>query len=728
MNASLRAAEFSASAIATSGLDLADWRTDTLVDLLWRRAMLNPNLVLYTYLEDGETKERSITAAELDASARRIGQTLAKFAKPGERVILLFEDGLDYISGLFGCLSAGLVAVSGIHPAAPRSTERLLGIARDCGAAAILGQAHVLAEFQHALDNVLDDFDLLWVATDKMKSSAAGMWTGSPAANGELALIQYTSGSSREPRGVMLSHRNVLHNLLSQFEAFGLQAGDTGVSWLPFSHDMGLIGCVLMAIYGGGRCVLLSPSHFLEDPLRWPRAISRYHATLSAGPNFAYELCNRRAEVSTRLKGLDLSRWAVAVNGAEPVRPEVLRRFADVFAPAGFRAAALHPSYGLAEATLLVATGGRLSPFETCLLDRASLRANKVVPLNQDDAQSRGTELVNCGTPRPDQHLVIIDPETGQPVDQGSIGEIWIAGPSVSKGYFGRAEDNSFYFMGDLPDGKGPYYKTGDLGFLLNDALFVTGRLRDLIIIRGKNYYPQDLELSAEASHPSIRPDCNACFLEEITGELVIVTELNRTYDEDLPAICIAVRDAIIRDHGVNPQRVVLTSWGSAFKTPSGKIQRAQTRAAYAEGRIAILHESVIADQTRLSKTRVAVDLSKVEDWFLIKMREMGVDIANFDPAMRLTDLGFDSLKIVELKAELEQDLGIVINIADLYAFQDLQSLADHLRGLTSLGQREEQSSPILIAATPAVPRNRLAEQRGRRGALAAVSGGPVSL
>jgi acyl-CoA synthetase (AMP-forming)/AMP-acid ligase II/acyl carrier protein len=726
MNASPRASVLSGSAVAMPGRDLVDWRTDTLVDLLHRRAVQNPDLVLYTYLEDGETRERSINAAELDASIRRIGQTLSKFVKPGERVILLFEDGLDYISGLFGCLSAGLVAVSGIHPAAPRSAERLLGIARDCGATAVLGQAHVLAEFQRALDDVLDDFDLRWVASDMIKPVAAGAWSGTPAANGELALIQYTSGSSREPRGVMLSHRNVLHNLLCQFEAFGLQPGDTGVSWLPFSHDMGLIGCVLMAIYGGGRCILLSPSHFLEDPLRWPRAISRYRATLSAGPNFAYELCHRRAEEPGKLQGLDLSCWAVAVNGAEPIRPEVLRRFADVFAPAGFKMEALHPSYGLAEATLLVATGGRLVPFETRMLDRASLQANQVVPLSPDDAKSHAMELVNCGMPRPDQHLAIVDPETGKRIEQGRIGEIWIAGPSVSKGYFGRAEDNASYFMGDLEDGQGPYYKTGDLGFLLNDALFVTGRLRDLIIIRGKNYYPQDFERSAELSHPSVRPDCSASFIEEATGWLVIVVELNRAYDEDLSAICITVRDAIIRDHGVNPQRVVLTPWGSAFKTPSGKIQRAQTRAAYAEGRIAILHESVISDQLRMSKAREAVDFSKVEDWFLIKMREMGVDIASFDPEMRLTDLGFDSLRIVELKAELEQDLGIAINIADLYAFQDLQSLADHLRSLTGAKQHEPQSQPAVTA--PAVQRNRLAEQRGRRGALAAVSGGPVSL
>ena len=709
---------------------IVDWRTDTLVGLLVRRAAETPDMVLYTFLEDGETRERSITAAELDATARRIGQTLARFAEPGDRAVLLFEDGLDAVAGLFGCLHAGLVAVSGVHPAAPRATERLLGILRDCQATIVLGQARVLAEFQRALDDVIDDLDVRWVASDAIRPARSGAddraWRGPAAANGDLALLQYTSGSSREPRGVMLSHRNVLHNLSSQFEAFGCRPGDTGVSWLPFSHDMGLIGCVLLAVYGGGRCVLLAPSHFLEDPLRWVRAISRYRATMSAAPNFAYDLCARRA-AGADLAGLDLSCWDVAVSGAEPIRAEAVRRFASVFEQAGFQANAIHPSYGLAEATLLVTTGSRMAPLRTGTFDRAALQANLALPSAATGLPADGTELVDCGTRRADQRLAIVDPTTGQPLPPDAIGEIWIAGPSVSEGYFGRPDENAALFAADLGDGFGPYYRTGDLGFLRDDALFVTGRLRDLLIIRGKNYYPQDLELTVEASHPAIRPGCSACFQEDAAGDLVVVAEIDRGRDADAADAVVAIRDAIVRDHGVNPRTIVLTGRGSAFKTPSGKIQRALTRTAYAEGRIAIVHESIVALRAPAARRAAPVDPANVEDWVLKRMRDMGIDVAAFDSAMRLTDLGFDSLKIVELKADMEQDLGIAINIADLYAFQNLASLVEHLRALARRERDGTPTPPVAVAAPRVPPRgNRLAEQRQRR--AAATAGGPIGL
>ncbi len=432
------------------GADVADWRSDTLVDALRRRAAIEPDRVLYTYLEDGETLERSMTAAALDAAAHSIGRTLAKLAAPGSRVILLFDDGLDTIKGLFGCLSAGLVAVSGIHPAAPRSTERLLGILRDTRATIVLGQARVLADVQIGLDDVLDELDLRWVAIETIKPLVAERWAATPAANDGLALIQYTSGSTRDPRGVTLTHRNLLHNLQCQIDAFGYAFGDTGVSWLPFSHDMGMIGCVLMAVFGGGRCVLLSPSHFVEDPSRWLRAISRYRATISGGPNFAYDLCARRAETMD-LTALDLSCWAVAVSGAEPVRADVLRRFQEAFGKTGFKAEALRPSYGLAEATLLVTCGERLTPLKTCRLDKAALQSNEVVPVEtsaQDALSHDSVELVGCGRPLPDQSLAIVDPVALSRVEPGAIGEIWVAGPSVSSGYWERPDDNLAYFCG----------------------------------------------------------------------------------------------------------------------------------------------------------------------------------------------------------------------------------------------------------------------------------------
>lgn len=720
---------------ARPGADVANWRTDTLVDALQRRAAIDPDRVLYTYLEDGETLERAMTAAVLDAEARAIGRTLAKLAGPGTRVILLFEDGLDTIKGLFGCLSAGLVAVSGIHPAAPRSTDRLLGILRDSRATVVLGQTRVLAEFQRGLDEVLDDFDLRWVAIDTIKPLPADRWAGTPAGNDGLALIQYTSGSTRDPRGVMLTHRNLLHNLQGQIDAFGYEFGDTGVSWLPFSHDMGMIGCVLMAVFGGGRCVLLSPSHFVEDPSRWLRAISRHRATISGGPNFAYDLCARRADTMD-LATLDLSCWKVAVSGAEPVRADVLRRFADAFGATGFKAEALRPSYGLAEATLLVTCGDRLTPLNTRRLDKAALQANRVVPLEpfaEEIAPNGGVELVGCGRPLPDQSLAIVDPLALSRVAPGAIGEIWVAGPSVSAGYWERPDDYLAYFAGDLGDGLGPYLRTGDLGFALDGDLFITGRLRDLLVVRGKNYYPQDLEHTAEASHPAIRPGCSACFLQDEASELVIVSELLRAMPTKVADIAAAIRAAVTRDHGLNPARIVLVGWGTVMKTPSGKVQRQQTRAAYADGQLAIMHESIVAaEPPRVSNTSGAApaNASGIDEWLPDKMLWLGVDLTAFDPATRLTELGFDSLKIVELKADLERSLGIVITVADLYNHENIQDLIGYLR---SEARRREPSAaaapqPQPVVARAARPASRLAEQRRIRGARDAVPVHPVPL
>jgi acyl-CoA synthetase (AMP-forming)/AMP-acid ligase II/acyl carrier protein len=695
----------------TPGTELVDWRTDTLIDLLRRRAADDPSLVVYTFLEDGESHESSLTAAGLADAARTIGYTLAKLAPPGSRVILLFGDGLEYIAGLFGCLWAGLVAVSGIHPDAPRSVERLRGILHDSRALVVLGHARVLADFQRALDDELDELDLRWVASDKLRSTAPADWTGQPAANAELALIQYTSGSTREPRGVMLSHRNVLHNLHGQAKSFGYEVGDTGVSWLPFSHDMGLIGCVLMAVYGGGRCVLLAPSHFLEDPSRWLRAISRYRATLSGGPNFAYELCAQRAP-TIDLANLDLSSWTVAVSGAEPIRADVMRRFASTFAPAGFAADAIHASYGLAEATLLVATGKRLAPLQTRILDQRRLQSNIVATIDPSVASAPATELVGCGRGLADQSLAIVDPATARVVPAGEIGEIWVAGPSVSAGYFGRAEENAALFGGDVGDGLGPYLRTGDLGFVLDDELFITGRLRDLLVIRGKNYYPQDIEHSAERSHPSLRPAGSAAFMDD-SGGLVVIAELLRADYGDPSAIGAAIRQAIADDHGISPRRVVLAAWGSVLKTPSGKVQRAQTRAADAQGLLAVVHESVIAQRSETTALATAIDPPRVEEWFLAKLRQLGIDAAALDPSLRLTELGFDSLKIVELKAELERDLGITVHVADLYEFDDIAGLTTYLR--TEIGRKDRPIASVAVAAPTVRSYHRLAEQRQRR-------------
>src|SRR5262249_48406874 len=357
-------------------------------------------------------------------------------------------------------------------------------------------------------------------ATEGLDERNADRWQPPQVSNASIALLQYTSGSTGSPRGVLLTHRNLLHNLESQMSGFGYSTRDVGVSWLPFSHDMGLIGAVLMALFGGGHCVLLSAVHFVEQPIRWLRAIATYGATISGGPNFAYDLCGRRVAPEQR-KGLDLSRWAVAFNGAETVRAATLRRFAEAFAECGFRGEAMYPCYGLAEATLYVAGGTRGAAPSTLVVRQTDLRRGTIGegrgggPARGVDRESdpgRGAGLVAGGRGMRAQRIVIAGPLERAECEPGEIGEIWVFGPSVAQGYFNRDEETRERFAARLLSGEGPYLRTGDLGFVHDGELFVTGRLKHLIIIRGTNYYPQDIESTAEESHETLRPGCAAAF------------------------------------------------------------------------------------------------------------------------------------------------------------------------------------------------------------------------
>ena len=525
--------------------------------------------------------------------------------------------------------------------------------------------------------------------------------------------MQYTSGSTREPRGVMLTHRNILHNLDSQLRAFGYRPGDTGVSWLPFSHDMGLIGCVLMAVYGGGRCVLLSPSHFLEDPSRWLRAISRYRATLSGGPTFAYDLCARRADAMLS-EPLDLSSWTVAVSGAEPVRAEVMRSFAEAFAPAGFRAEAIRPSYGLAEATLLVTCGERLAPF----CRHAGSTGPACIAISRCRSRPAGPSSSAAAGPWPIRRSRSSIPRRWSGSSLGGSARSGSQGPASRPATSDAPRRTGCSSAAISATAAAPTCAPATSASCSASELFVTGRLRDLIVLRGRNLYPQDLEHSAEASHPAVRPGCSACFIDPETGDLVVVSELMRSAQADAAAAAAAIRSAIVRQHGANPHRVVLVGWGSVLKTPSGKIQRSQTRAAFLEGQLQVLHVSEVGERSLVSEPPAApIDMTRIEDWFLARVARMGIDPATLDPAVRLAELGFDSLKIVELKAELERDLGIVIPIADLYGFEDLKSLADHLRAALLPSDRPRAGEGARPPPRPRQPIGRaspLARRRNR--------------
>ena len=556
----------------------------TLVDWLSWRGRNQPARLAYTFLLDGEKDEVHLTYGQLDQRARSIAIQLQRLAAPGERALLLYPPGLDFISAYFGCLYAGCVAVPAYPPRPNRSLERLKSISLNAAATVALTLAPILSKIESQLPNAPELTGLKWLTTDEVSVNDE-VWEAPPIDSNSLAFLQYTSGSTGEPKGVMVSHANLMHNEHLIRRAFRQTEQAITVGWLPLYHDMGLIGNVLQPLFTGGRCILMSPMAFLQTPFRWLQAISGYKATTSGGPNFAYELCVQRVTEEQQHQ-LDLRSWTVAFNGAEPVRWETLERFATKFERSGFSRAAFYPCYGLAEATLFVAGSRALNEDEPPSLPPNVRRIgsnelaihHQAVETAPDAADVR--MIVSCGSAASDQEvLVVVDPQTLTTVADGHVGEIWVSGASVARGYWNRPEETEATFHAHLADsGAGPFLRTGDLGFLKDGELYVTGRLKDLIIIRGVNHYPHDIELTVERTHPALRRGCGAAFYIETCGEerLVVVQEINQRQRQNagLSTLIVNIRQSISEEHELQVYSVVLIRAGSIPKTSSGKIQR----------------------------------------------------------------------------------------------------------------------------------------------------------
>lgn len=553
----------------------------TLVDLLRHRARFQPDQRAYTFLLDGESEEAPITYGELDRRARAVAGWLQSLGLEKEdRALLLFPAGLDFIASFFGCLYAGVVAVPAYPPRMNRSLDRIQAIACDAEARVALTTSPVLERVEPLLKDLPDLQKVIWKATETIAPGSEDTWRDPAASSQALAFLQYTSGSTGSPKGVMLSHANLLHNCAMIAHAFEETRSTRGVFWLPSYHDMGLVGGILVPLFQGVPNVLMSPMSFLQRPFRWLQAISRHRATTSGGPNFAYDLCVRKITPEQRAL-LDLSSWAVAFNGAEPVRSETLDRFTEMFEPCGFRREAFYPCYGLAEATLIVSGGFKGEPPVVRSFDSRALEnrlVTEVPPI--DDAARR---LVGSGRVLRDERVVIADPETLALSEAGQVGEIWVKNPSVAGGYWRRPEETEHAFNGRLKDtGEGGFLRTGDLGFFQDEELFIAGRMKDLIIIRGLNHYPHDIELTVEKCHPAVRPSCVAAFTVDVADEarLVIVAEADRRQAE-LEEVYDAFRRDVAREHELIVDSVVLVRSGSIPKTSSGKIQRHACRSAF---------------------------------------------------------------------------------------------------------------------------------------------------
>ena len=572
----------------------------TLVEVLRRRAATQRDEVAYTFISESDPVE-SITYGQLEKRSQAIAANLGRTVRPGDRALLLFPAGLDFIAAFFGCAYANVMAVPTCYPKPRRPMPRLSAIGRDARAATVLTNSKTLELVSVARQNP-DWSGVNWLAIDEVSDEQADGWDCPAVTADDVVYLQYTSGSTSVPKGVMVTHGNLVHNLESIREGFqlnfqqqGVENTGKGVFWLPAYHDMGLIGGILTSLYVGGVSVLMSPTDFLRRPIRWLQAITKYRANVSGAPNFAYELCVEKTTAEQRAE-LDLSSWRVGFCGAEPIRAETLERFVEVFEPCGFQPESFYPCYGLAESTLLAAGGdGPARPvFKRCL--RKALARHEVRDANghrNGDVQT----LVGCGRPRLSHKIKIVNPETHDECGPDVVGEIWLRGPSVAAGYWNRPQETAETFQARLrDDDEDTYLRTGDLGFVSDGQLYITGRVKDVIIIRGRNLYPQDIERSVAQAHPGLRPDAGAAFSLEIGGEeqLGVVHEVDRSFrHDDLNDVARCVRRIIIEEHEVDPHVILLIRQASLPMTSSGKVQRSQCRKLYDEGKLKVLHERV---------------------------------------------------------------------------------------------------------------------------------------
>ncbi|MFZ5830497.1 MAG: aminotransferase class I/II-fold pyridoxal phosphate-dependent enzyme [Planctomycetota bacterium] len=656
----------------------------TLVELLRHRARCQPGDVAYTILVDGEDDRVDLTYQELDRQARAIATWLEQHDLVGQRALLLYPAGAEFIAAFFGCLYAGVVAVPVYPPRRNRSLMRIQAIADDCEARVALTTEQVLQRIEPLIDETPHLKQLTWLATSSIRPHLEDEWEA-PAIRGEtLAFLQYTSGSTGTPKGVMLTHRNLMHNSALIAYAFEHTRSGSGVFWLPSYHDMGLIGGILQPMYVGRPNVLMSPMSFLQKPYRWLWAITRYRGTTSGGPNFAYQLCVEKITPEQR-KTLDLSSWKVAFNGAEPVRAETIDAFCKTFEPCGFRREAFYPCYGLAEATLIVSGGYAIDPPVIRSFDGSALNLGQVVDTEPAAEEARG--LVGCGQNLPDQHTVIADPETMTRTPPDRIGEIWVRGPSVALGYWNRADATQETFGAYLHDtGEGPFLRTGDLGFLRDGELYVTGRIKDLLIIRGVNHYPQDIEETVQRCHDRLRRDCGAAFEIKVDGkeELVIVQEIERGRNIDLQPIFDAIRRSVSSEHDVPPYAIALLKPGSIPKTSSGKIQRHACRQGYLDAALDVVGQwhAAAANDARadyrapggdreqlLSEARRSVSNSPNGRYTGFQQRTLEIVLEEIRRVARdrakglsldtpIAETGLDSLERMEVLASIEERYG----------------------------------------------------------------------
>ena len=686
------------------------------VDVLEYRVASSPTRVVFRLLGDDGVERDSLTFEMLRRRAIAVARRLTEVASPGDRVAVLVAPGLDFVVACFGCFYAGMVAVPSYAPSPHRRDTRVSLLLKDAAVRVALVSAaqHSRAVPLMGVESTIAWLDISTVIADSHDHPVSGLqlfpWSAPPAARSALAMLQYTSGSTGDPRGVMLTHDNLLHQARLIHRVTSHQAGDSAVFWLPPFHDMGLIGGILQPVYADVPTVLMTPASFLQRPARWLEAISRYRATTSGAPDFAYDLCVDRIGARERSQ-LDLSSWRVAFNGAEPVRAETVRRFIDAFAPSGLRRSVFVPCYGLAEATLLVSGGPAESMLRGCEVSCVALEQSPmdaapsgvVVSRTIDGPVTvttslRSTTVVSCGIPAEENSVIIVHPVQCIRCVDGVIGEIWVRGRSVAAGYWNRPDETAATFGATLAvddadadadeaanvrAGRTKYLRTGDLGFFAHGELHVTGRLKDLVIVGGRNFYPHDIERAAESAHPSVRSGhCVAFSVQSPTGEeLVVLAEVERGCAPDIHhEVMERIRRGVVDAVGVRPHTVVLARARALPRTSSGKARRDACRRLWEEGRLTYIANSNSLDAPAATQTgsqsKELTTRAVVSKWLAA---ELHIAEATIDFTQTLVASGVESLAVLRLQTQLEQHLGAPIDARAIWEAGSLDAMLRQL-------------------------------------------------
>jgi acyl-CoA synthetase (AMP-forming)/AMP-acid ligase II len=641
----------------------------TIPAILAMRARHTPDETAYIFLVDGEDQEEKITYRELDLAARAIAEKLTAMGMKGERALMLFPTGMHFIKALFGCFYAGVIAVAAYPPRRNRSLERIRLLVEDSGTSLILTIDDIRKAFERSFSDVEELGKLQWLAINNLTGGGQDATTGQPsvlpAAPESIALLQYTSGSTGNPKGVMVTHRNIMRNLEYIRQSFGLSRKSVSVTWLPSFHDMGLIDGVMEPVYTGFPGIIINPVNFLQKPSRWLKAITKYKGTHCGAPNFAFDLCVDEITDADK-EGLDLSSLHTLYCGAEPIYKETFDRFIEAYRPFGFSPNALYPCYGMAETTLIITGPKAFTGYQYITLSDKEFAQNRIVTAEKPGKDTK--YLVGVGFPWIDTKVRIVDPNTFRPCEEKEIGEIWVNGSIVTAGYWNNDAETEKTYAAEIEGEPGvKYLRTGDLGFFCNGELFISGRLKDIIILFGQNIYPQDIEHIAEASHPAIRANASAAFsIEKDRKEkLIIIAEVERTamHNLDVDDVCDAVRLRVAEEKELSVYGVQLIRTASIPKTSSGKIQRKACKQAFLEKKLEVIGESFTGQTSVADQGHALPDgLVNLQAWVMSWLHlNLNIPLEQVDFSKPLSACGLDMIQAHRLKQSITDRFDITI-------------------------------------------------------------------